>query len=138
METIWLPLAGGVLIGLASTLMLLGLGKITGISGIFASSLLEKFKPHESWRYFFIGGLLLGGLLMKTLRPDFFDYNLGSSIPMMIAAGLIVGFGTRLGSGCTSGHGVCGLSRKSARSFVATITFMFFGVITVLIKGLLL
>ena len=133
METIWLPLAGGVLIGLASTLMLLGLGKITGISGIFASSLLEKFKPQKILQIF-----LRDHKLMKTLRPDFFDYNLGSSIPMMIAAGLIVGFGTRLGSGCTSGHGVCGLSRKSARSFVATITFMFFGVITVLIKGLLL
>ena len=136
MDQIYAPLIGGVLIGLSSTIMLLSLGKVTGISGIFATSLLEKINRDHSWRYFFLGGLIGGGFLMKLLMPELFTYEISNSLPTVVVGGLIVGFGTRLGSGCTSGHGVCGLPRKSARSLIATLTFMLFGVITVYLKGL--
>lgn len=137
MEMILPPLLGGVLIGIASSIVLFGLGKIAGVSGVFATSFLTHPKKSETWKYFFIIGLVAGGLVMKIIRPDLFNYNFVGSIPLTIVAGLLVGFGTRLGSGCTSGHGVCGLPRKSMRSFTATLVFMLFGVITVFIKGLL-
>lgn len=137
MESILMPLIGGVLIGIASSIILLYLGRITGISGIFASSFLQISKKTESWKYFFLLGLVLGGLILKLFYPSLFDYQVTGSFLLVSLAGLLVGFGTRLGSGCTSGHGVCGLPRKSLRSLVATLTFMLTGVITVYIKGLL-
>ena len=137
MDLIIMPLIGGVLIGLSSSVLLFGLGRIAGISGIFASSFLSHPKSTETWKYFFIIGLMLGGIIMKVILPELFKYHFIGSIPLTIIAGLLVGFGTRLGSGCTSGHGVCGLPRKSARSLVATCTFMIVGIITVFLKGLL-
>jgi uncharacterized protein len=122
-------LAGGVLIGLAASLLLIGYGRIAGISGIAANLLLGK-PGDRAWRGAFLMGLLLAGAIIAKLAPD----TLGSSPRSLVtvaAAGLLVGVGTRLGSGCTSGHGVCGLSRLSPRSLVATLAFMLSGAVTV-------
>jgi uncharacterized membrane protein YedE/YeeE len=137
MENIVYPLLGGILIGLSSSFMLGGLGRITGISGILAAT-LKKPKKEEQWRYLFLIGLIGGGFLIKLVRPELFNYSLDFSLFDAVFAGLLVGFGTRLGSGCTSGHGVCGLARFSKRSIVATLVFMFFGMATVALKGVFL
>jgi uncharacterized protein len=124
-----LSFVGGLLIGAAVWLMLSGLGRITGVSGIAATALA---KPRASlWRFAFLLGLVLGGALFAHV----FNAT-GSAVasrPWLITAGLLVGFGTVLGGGCTSGHGVCGLGRRSARSLVATLVFMAAGMATVAI-----
>lgn len=131
-------LIGGILIGLSASAMLGGLGKIAGISGIFMG-IFEKPKASEKWRYGFMGGLLSGGLLLLVLKPELMQYDLEPfNYWHAVFAGLLVGFGTRLGSGCTSGHGVCGLPRLSKRSFVATVTFISVGMITVAVRRFLL
>lgn len=136
METILYPLLGGILIGLASSLMLGGLGRIAGVSGIVARSMKLPEKEHF-WSYSFIVGLLVGGILVQILAPHFMTSTVNASTFKIIAAGLLVGLGTRLGSGCTSGHGVCGLARKAKRSFVATIIFIMFGILTVTLEGVI-
>ncbi|GAB2881081.1 YeeE/YedE family protein [Microbulbifer echini] len=121
-------LAGGALIGLASALLLIFNGRIAGISGM-VGGLLES-SSGVGWRLAFIIGLLLAPLawqLFSALPP----IKIAAGYPTLIAAGLLVGFGTRLGSGCTSGHGVCGLSRLSSRSMIATLVFMAAGFVTV-------
>lgn len=123
-------LAGGSLIGVAVTVMLLFNGRVTGISGIIASS-LAKPTADGLWRWMFVGGLIVGGFLTQTLRPDFFINTSARSSVAILIAGFLVGYGTVMGSGCTSGHGICGLSRLSVRSVMATLTFMFFGFLTV-------
>ncbi len=120
-------LAGGALIGLAAAMMLLFNGRIAGISGILGG----VFTPRHGdvgWRVAFLGGLLSGGLLLALAWPSALAGTLDRSVAALAVAGLLVGFGTRMGSGCTSGHGVCGLSRFSPRSAVATVTFMAAGV----------
>ena len=124
-------LAGGLLIGLAAAIMLLGLGRIAGVSGMLAraSAIADRGAPRAVALAFVIGlpvGALLVTLTSSGARPLF-----TGSILQLAIAGLLVGFGTRLGSGCTSGHGVCGLSRLSRRSMVATLTFMVSGFATV-------
>lgn len=124
-------LIGGVLIGLAGAMMLLGAGRIAGVSGIAARGLgLGGGNMSLSSAWMFLLGLPLGALIVALIRGGIptLDYV---SLPAVIAAGLLVGFGTRLGSGCTSGHGVCGVSRLSQRSLVATATFMIAGIATV-------
>ncbi|ATP19935.1 MULTISPECIES: YeeE/YedE family protein [Sphingomonadaceae] len=124
-------LVGGLLIGLAAAIMLLGLGRIAGVSGMLAraSGISDTGAP-RAIALAFIAGLPLGALLVilssSSIRPLF-----TGSVLQLVIAGLLVGFGTRLGSGCTSGHGVCGLSRLSRRSMVATLTFMVSGFATV-------
>ncbi|HCH26894.1 MULTISPECIES: YeeE/YedE family protein [Psychrobacter] len=125
-----ISLVGGLILGVATVILLLGIGRIAGISGI-ASSLLQP-KRVEMWQVMFIAGLVLSPLLYSVFRP-LPDIEVTTSLPLLIAAGLLVGFGTRLGSGCTSGHGICGNARLSPRSMVATATFMAFGIITVFI-----
>lgn len=125
-----MPLLGGVLIGLASALMMLANGRIAGISGIFRGVLFPT-RGDVSWRAWFLGGLLGGGALMALWMPSVFPTTTGSSPTILIAAGLLVGFGVRLGSGCTSGHGVCGIGRLSPRSLIATLSFIATGAITV-------
>lgn len=132
LDTVLLPLVGGVLIGLSAVAMMAFLGRIAGISGI-VSGLLSPRTGDVSWRALFAGGLLAGGLVMWLLRPDAFAITVDRSWGAVVLAGLLVGFGTRLGSGCTSGHGVCGISRLSPRSLVATLTFMAAGVLTVFV-----
>jgi uncharacterized membrane protein YedE/YeeE len=125
-----ISLVGGLILGVATVILLLGIGRIAGISGITSS--LLKPKRVEMWQVLFITGLVLSPLLYSVFRP-LPDIEVTTSLPLLIAAGLLVGFGTRLGSGCTSGHGICGNARLSPRSMVATATFMAFGIITVFI-----
>lgn len=125
-------LVGGMLIGLGASAMLLLNGRIAGISGILAG-VLKPIRGDTLWRGCFLGGLVVGGLLLRLLMPRAFDFGIIRPFPMLIVAGLLVGFGTRLGSGCTSGHGVCGISRLSPRSLVATITFIASGALVVFV-----
>ena len=123
-----LSLVGGVILGVATVILLLGIGRIAGISGIFSS--LLKPQRVEMWQVLFIAGLVISPLLYSLVKP-LPDVEISISLPLLIGAGLLVGFGTRLGSGCTSGHGICGNARLSPRSLAATVTFMFFGIVTV-------
>ena len=123
-------LAGGVLIGLAAAVMLLGLGRIAGVSGIAAKAAgLGGSGIARGGAWMFLIGLPLGALLVSLAQGGIAASF--ASAPVLAIAGLLVGIGTRLGSGCTSGHGVCGVSRFSARSIVATLTFMAAGIATV-------
>lgn len=133
-----LPLAGGVLIGLSATLLLALHGRVAGISGILGSAISTTVAPQERrWRLEFLLGLAGAGALLRLLVPEQFSSSPASSLLVVGLAGALVGFGTRLGSGCTSGHGVCGISRLSLRSMVATLTFIAFGALTVfLVKQL--
>lgn len=125
-------LAGGLLIGFSALLLLLGSGKIAGISGIAGNAIS---RPRQSkWQWFFIVGLLSGAALFLivngSLDAELPSFNLKTSL-----AAVFVGVGTRLGSGCTSGHGVCGIGRRSVRSFTATVIFMLVAIATVAITG---
>ena len=117
------------MIGLAASLLLIGYGRVAGVSGIAGNLMLGK-AGDRAWRAAFLSGLLLAGLVGARLLPE---GSTASPRPLaaVAVAGLLVGIGTRLGSGCTSGHGVCGLSRLSPRSLVATLTFMASGAVTV-------
>ncbi len=127
-------LLGGVLIGLGATLLLVANGRVAGISGI-SGGVLEDNPGDRGWRIAFLVGLAVGGLALLVLRPQSFPTALHGSLPRsagaLAIAGVLVGFGTRLGSGCTSGHGVCGISRGSVRSIAATATFMLTAGLTV-------
>ena len=132
----WYGLFGGILIGLSSTLLLALNGRIAGISGMVNGAI--TFAAAEIWRWLFLLGLVAGGLVYEyALAPQPTPtYNFAPVT--MVVAGLLVGFGTRMGNGCTSGHGVCGLGRLSGRSLVAVITFMAAGIVTVFITQHLL
>ena len=125
-----MPLTGGVLIGIAASMMLLFSGRIAGVSGIFGGMLFQQGKE-RAWRLSFIIGLIAGGILLYTINTEFFENSSGRGLLAVNIAGLLVGIGTRIGGGCTSGHGVCGIGRLSVRSIVATITFVFAGMVTV-------
>lgn len=120
--TPWSSLAGGLLIGLSAAMLVVMLGKIAGISGIVAQ-LLPGSASERPWRLAFIIGLLSAAVLYPLLAP-LPAITITANTPQLIVAGLLVGLGTRLSAGCTSGHGVCGLARLSPRSLVATLTFM--------------
>jgi len=124
--------AGGVLIGLASILLLFADGKIAGISGMIGG-LFRAQTRINGWRYAFLGGLVAGGFALHLSGRAVFAPLPGRSLGALIAAGLLVGFGTQVGSGCTSGHGVCGIGRFSSRSLAATLTFMIAGAATVFV-----
>lgn len=127
----WTALAGGILLGLASAAFILINGRILGISGILGGLLLPK-RSDASWRVFFLLGLVLAPASLSLLAPDLIRApRIEADNILIVAAGLLVGLGTRYGSGCTSGHGVCGLSRLSPRSMVATLAFMAAGFATV-------
>lgn len=117
---------GGVIIGIAVSLMLLLNGRVTGISGI-VNGILSPVKGDVLWRILFVLGLLIGGMTLKTIKADVFSNELPTSTLKTILAGLLVGFGTIMGSGCTSGHGICGISRLSIRSIMATLIFILAG-----------
>ena len=125
-------LGGGILIGLSAALLLLGIGRIAGISGILDSA-LKPAGAETSWQFAFLVGLLASVPLLLLAGVELPSIHTDATLPVVALAGLLVGFGTRLGSGCTSGHGVCGLARGSARSLAATLTFMTFAVLTVFI-----
>jgi uncharacterized protein len=132
MET-FTPLSGffgGVLIGIASTLLLLANGRIAGISGI-VDGLLAPKSGETGWCLLFITGLWIGGLAFLFARGAPLSIAVEASWPTMLVAGVLVGFGTRMGSGCTSGHAVCGIARWTKRSIVATVVFMTSAIVTV-------
>jgi hypothetical protein len=120
--TPWASLAGGVLIGLAATLLVLFNGRIAGISGVLGG-LLEPARGDVAWRVAFVLGLVAAPLVWRLVAA-WPRLHVDTSMPVLVVAGLLVGAGTRYGAGCTSGHGVCGLSRGSARSLAATAAFM--------------
>lgn len=135
MEHFFWPILGGILIGLAAVLLMLFIGKIAGVSGIFWAMLSNDGAANDRlWRWLFILGLPVGAVLAHSL--------LDKAVPTIeqapfraALAGLLVGMGVKLGNGCTSGHGVCGISRFSMRSIVATLTFMLTAIATVAITG---
>ncbi|OLQ77694.1 hypothetical protein BIT28_04945 [Photobacterium proteolyticum] len=132
-EIPWSALAGGMLLGLSATLLLIVNGRVAGISGIVAG-LLKPIKGGFSWRLLFVVGMISAGFVAPML-----GFVLPESLPVtssawLIVAGLLVGMGTKLANGCTSGHGICGMSRLSKRSIVATCIFMVTAVITVFIR----
>lgn len=130
MDQYVLALIGGMVIGLAGLLLLLFDGRVMGVSGIVGGIFA---RPRESWRLAFLAGIFAGGLLIAWNRPDRFTNSLDRSAIALLAAGLLVGYGTRLGGGCTSGHGICGISRLSSRSIIATLLFMAAGALTVFV-----
>jgi uncharacterized membrane protein YedE/YeeE len=123
-------LTGGALIGFAAVLLMLSIGKIAGVSGIVAGLLKPRQAP--AWQWAFVGGLILSGLIVHWLFGPV-SIEIVASKPLLVVAGVLVGFGTRLGGGCTSGHGVCGVSRLAPRSLVATAVFMAVGIVTVFV-----
>lgn len=134
---------GGTLIGLAAAFVWLGLGRISGMTGVLSSLFLLSTPGHErrSWALWFLAGLILAFPLYSLVQsaaglPEAV-IQMTDSVPLWLIAGLLVGFGTYIGNGCTSGHGVCGMGRLSIRSIVATVTFMGAGIVTVLVMNLI-
>lgn len=130
MNAYLMPLTGGVLLGLSAMWLLLSLGRIAGISGIAWGSLAG---PERVWRALFFLGLLVGGLVTHNFIGQPVPAESTAPLWLIAASGLLVGLGTRMGGGCTSGHGVCGLGLRSPRSLVATLTFITLGIVTVFI-----
>lgn len=130
MDAYFSPIAGGILIGLASMGLLATLGRVAGISGIAWGALAG---PDRNWRLLFLVGLIAGSALAHTGFDKPIPAAPDAPLALAVIAGLLVGFGTRMGSGCTSGHGVCGIGRLSVRSLVATLTFMTSGLVTVFV-----
>ena len=128
-------LSGGLLIGFSVALFFILNGRMIGISGIASNFLISKNNRIENFLFLF--GLILGPLIYSLISGQEVTISISSSLILLIIAGALVGFGTRLSSGCTSGHGISGISRFSLRSIIATITFMLIGISTVLIKGIL-
>ncbi len=128
-------LIGGALIGLSAAFLLLSKGRIAGISGIAGGVIYPEQANDVSWRVIFILGLILGGLLYQWtgFGAGVNHITAQASTPTLIIAGLLVGIGTQIGTGCTSGHGICGLARRSPRSLVATLCFMGSAVVTVFV-----
>ena len=130
MNSYLLPLTGGILLGLSAIWLLLTLGRVAGISGIAWGSIAG---PERGWRWLFLVGLLLGGMLTHTVIGQPLPDESTAPTWLIAISGLLVGMGTRMGGGCTSGHGVCGLGRRSPRSVTATLTFMSLGIVAVFV-----
>ncbi|EJI6687129.1 TPA: YeeE/YedE family protein [Vibrio parahaemolyticus] len=128
----WESLFGGILLGISATILLLVNGKIAGISGIM-NGIMSPKKGDYSWRLLFAVGMIAGGLISVLMLGVAVPSTANLSLGMVIAAGLLVGIGTRLGNGCTSGHGICGMGRLSKRSIVATCVFMAVAGLTVFV-----
>ena len=128
-------LTGGLLIGLSVALSFILKGRMIGISGIASNFLISKDNRIDN--FLFLVGLILGPLIYNLISGKEINISISNSLILLITAGAMVGFGTRLSSGCTSGHGISGISRFSLRSIIATTTFMIVGVLTVLVTGIL-
>ena len=126
---------GGVVIGLAVVLFFLLNGRLVGISGIASNALTEKNNRFDN--FLFLVGLIIGPILYTLFTSKQISVTISSSYTLLIIAGLLVGLGTRISGGCTSGHGISGIGRFSLRSIIATITFMIVGIITVFVKNLI-
>lgn len=129
----WMALLGGMLLGVSALLLMLVNGKTAGISGV-VNGLIAPTKGNVQWRLLFVGGMILGGALalkqFQLVSPDFAQISFAA----VVIGGLLVGFGTRLANGCTSGHGICGIGRLSKRSILATLVFMVTAAITVYLR----
>lgn len=124
------PLFGGFLLGLAALSLLFFNGRVAGVSGILGGFL--SFKNRDTlWRFAFLAGLVIGGVLLLATAPETLNFTLTSSPSAVVLAGLLVGIGSRMGSGCTSGHGICGIGRLSKRSMVAATIFLSSGIASV-------
>ena len=128
-------LTGGLLIGLSVSLFFILNGRMIGISGIASNFLVSKNNRIEN--FLFLVGLILGPLIYNLISGKEINISISSSLILLIIGGTLVGFGTRISGGCTSGHGISGISRFSLRSIIATITFMIVGILTVLVTGIL-
>lgn len=128
---------GGALIGLSAVLLMLSTGRVAGISGIFAG-LLNWRGEDKRWGIAFLGGLILAPILAGLIGYGMAQPRLPSNWAVIVVAGMLVGFGTRLGGGCTSGHGICGIARLSPRSIAATVVFMAAAIVTVAVTRHLL
>ena len=126
-----LAIIGGGLIGIASAALYVLNGRIAGVSGIFGDLFFDRNSRQIAWRFAFVFGLVLGGGVVRALVPEIAGVPLRPGWLLLIVGGVLVGFGTRLGRGCTSGHGICGIARLSRRSVAATIVFMLSAIITV-------
>ena len=124
---------GGIIIGLAVVIFFLFNGRLVGISGIAANALNQKERRIDN--ILFLVGLIIGPILYALISNKEINISISNSLPLLIVAGLLVGIGTRISGGCTSGHGISGIGRLSLRSIIATITFMVVGILTVLIKN---
>jgi uncharacterized protein len=124
------PLAGGALIGTAAALLLVFTGKTAGVSGI-VDGVLRREKGEWTWKIAFLLGLVAGGLILRFTMPGTLAVAAPRALPLIAIGGLLVGFGARLGGGCTSGHGVCGIGRLSLRGLVGTVVFMVTGALAV-------
>ena len=129
----WEPLLGGILIGLSATILMLMNGKVAGISGVL-SGILKAQKGDRSWRILFVLGVVGGGVLASSAGFSFPDNFTSANLGIVMLAGLLVGIGTKLGNGCTSGHGICGIGRMSVRSLVATVVFMSAAALVVFVR----
>ncbi len=129
MSPFTLAILGGVLIGLASALLLLFNGRIAGVSGI-VGGLIRAGQSDKAWRFAFVLGLLIAGSAVRILKPELIETDRVINPVLISVAGLLVGYGTAMGSGCTSGHGICGIGRFSVRSLIATIVFIGVGMLT--------
>ena len=126
---------GGMLIGLAVIIFLVGNGRIAGISGIVDNLFFSKNNRLDN--ILFIVGVILGPIIYQTVTKSIIPFTITTSIPVVILGGIFVGVGTKIGSGCTSGHGICGISRFSIRSIVATLVFLTTGTLTVLVMRII-
>jgi len=129
--TPYLSLAGGALIGISASILMYLNGRIAGISGIVAGVFSASSITEKAWRLAFVIGLIIGGAIYMHFFPITIAPREFMSTELLIVGGLVIGFGTAMGSGCTSGHGICGISRFSLRSLVATATFLLSGIVTV-------
>ena len=127
--------AGGILIGLAVIIFLVGNGRLAGISGIVDNLFFSKNNRLDN--ILFIVGVIFGPIIYQTVTKSIIPFTITTSIPVVILGGIFVGVGTKIGSGCTSGHGICGISRFSIRSIVATLVFLTTGVLTVLVMRII-
>jgi len=128
-------LIGGLIIGLAVVLLFVLNGRLIGISGIASNFLTSKNNRMDN--FLFLVGLIIGPIVYKLITQDEINISISNSLLLLAIAGLLVGVGTRIGGGCTSGHGISGIGRFSLRSIVATVTFMIVGILTVLIKNII-
>ena len=126
---------GGILIGLAVIIFLVGNGRLAGISGIVDNLFFSKNNRLDN--ILFSGGVILGPIIYQTVTKSIIPFTITTSIPVVILGGIFVGVGTKIGSGCTSGHGICGISRFSIRSIVATLVFLTTGTLTVLVMRII-
>jgi len=126
---------GGILIGLAVIIFLVGNGRLAGISGIVDNLFFSKNNRLDN--ILFIIGVILGPIIYQTVTKSIIPFSITTSIPVVILGGIFVGVGTKIGSGCTSGHGICGISRFSIRSIVATLVFLTTGILTVLVMRII-